>query len=127
MIRHSPEPGKAHPITPGCLDVSVRRRLDLLTLRVDLLEAPVTFPVISPSYKGCMRRRDTQYAEPARTVITGAASPLSIEDLKHTLAWQNITIPHAKSRDLGETAVAGPTLLAGAVVRIRRNVAIGLL
>ena len=72
---------------PGCLDVPVSRRLDLLTLRANLLEAPLTFPVISPSYKGRMRRRYTRYAEPARTVITGAAAPLSrIEDLKRTLA-----------------------------------------
>lgn len=106
----------------------MRRRLDLLTLRANLLEPPVTFPVISTPYKGCMCRRDTRYAEPALTVITGAASPLSlIEDLKRTLARQNITIPHAKSRDLCETVVAGPPLLTGAVVRIRRDVAFGLL
>ena len=72
---------------PGCLDVPVKWRLDLLTFRARLLKAPVTFPVLSLSDKGGMRRRDTRNAEPARTVITGAAAPLSrIEDLKRTLA-----------------------------------------
>jgi hypothetical protein len=105
----------------------MRRRLDLLTLRAHLLEAPITFPVIAISYKGCMGRRDTECAEPARTVITGAAAPLSVEDLKLALAGYNITSPHAKFPDLCETAAAGPALLAGAGVRIRRDVAMGLL
>jgi hypothetical protein len=88
MIRHSPEPRIARPIMPGRLNVPVGRWLDLLTLRANLLEAPVTFPVIPTSYKGRMCRRDTRYAEPVGTVIPRAASPLSvIENLKRTLAW----------------------------------------
>ena len=127
MIRHSLEPGKARPIVPGCLDVPVRRRLDLLTLRAGLLEAPLALPVISTPYKRCMFRRDARDAEPACIMITGAAAPLSVKDLEGALAGYDIAIGHAKSRGLREAVIAGPALLAGTVVRIRREVANGLL
>ena len=127
MIRPSLKLGIAYPITPGSIDVRVRRRLDLLTARGDLLETPVTLPVLSTSYIGRMRRRGCGYAQTALTVITGAASPLSIEDLESTPAGHLISIRHAKARDLSETIVAGPALLARAVVRIGGEVPMGLL
>lgn len=127
MIRHPREPGKAHPIMPGCLNVPVSRRFDLPTLRPDLLEPPITLPVIATPYKRRMLRRHPRYAELAHTMITRAASPLPIEDLESILTRQVITLLPASSRDLRETAVTGPPLLADAVVSIRRDIAIGLL
>jgi hypothetical protein len=74
-----------------------------------------------------VRRRGCGYAQTALAVIAGAASPLSIEDLESTPAWHLVPIRHAKARNLSETTVAGPALLARAVVRIGREVAMGLL
>jgi len=111
----------------GCLKVPVRRRLDLLTLGAGFLKSPVALPVVSISYIGRMCGRHTRLAELAGTMKIGAASPLSVGELESTPAGDDVSILHAKSRDLCETAVAGPALLAGAIVRIRRDVAIGLL
>jgi hypothetical protein len=111
----------------GCLEVRVGRRLDLLALGADLLEAPVALPAISISYKGCMCGCDTRYAEPARAVVAGAASPLSVEELEGAFAGEDIAVLNAEPGDLGESAVASPALLAGAEMRIRGEVAMGLL
>jgi len=127
MIRPSLKPGIAHPITPGGIDVRVCRRLDLLAVRSDLLEAPVTLPVIAASDIGRMRRWDRRHAVTAVTVIAGATAPLSIEDLECPQARHGISILRAKFGDLSEAIIAGPTLLAGTGVRIRRDFAMGLL
>jgi hypothetical protein len=63
----------------------------------------------------------------AGTMITGAASPASVEDLENALARYVLSPRHAKSRDLRETLVAGPALLSSAEVRVGRDVAAGLL
>ena len=63
VVRLSRESGEAHPVMAGCLNVSVGRRLELLALRAELLEAPVAFPVIPLSHEGCMLGRDAGYAE----------------------------------------------------------------
>jgi len=86
MIRHSCEPGIAHPIMSGSVEIAVRRWLDLLTLGAGLLKAPVALPVISAPYEGGVIRSDARYAELARAVITGAAPPLSVEELESALA-----------------------------------------
>jgi len=120
-------PGKAHPITPGCVDVSVWRRFDFLALRGDLLETPVAFPAISSPNKGRMRRGGIGYAQPARTAITRPASPLSIEELEGAPTRHVIRVGDAKPRDLSEIGVAGPALFTRAVMRIRGDVAMRLL
>ena len=128
MIRLSLEPGIAHPIMPVGLDVRVWRWFDLLTGRGDLLEAPITLPVVSAPYIARMRGCGRGYAVIALTVITGAAAPLPIdENLEGPPAWHLVLFLHAKSRNLLEAVVAGPALLAGAGVRIGWNVAMGLL
>jgi hypothetical protein len=105
----------------------MERWLDLLTVRGNLLETPLTLPMVATSHIVRMGRRDPGYTKTSLTVIARAASPLSIEELEGTPAGHLISILHAKLRDLCETAVAGPALFAGAGVRIGWNVAMGLL
>jgi hypothetical protein len=127
VIRHSGEAGVAHPVMSGSFNVPMRRRLDLLTLRAGLLEAPVAFPVITLTNIGCMLRRDTRHAKFTCTMIAGAASPLSVEDFESPRARCDVTVLQATTTDLCEAAVARPALLIGTVVRIRGDGTTGLL
>src|SRR5690348_5723078 len=95
MIGHSREAGKAHPVVSGCFNVSVRGRLDFLTLRSGLLKAPVTFPVISLSYEGCMFGGDARDAELACAVVAGATAPLAVEDFESARARGDVAILEA--------------------------------
>lgn len=84
--------------------------------------------MVTTAYKGRMGGRDAGYAETPLAVIAGAAAPLAIiENLESAPARHLVSILHTKIRDLPEIIVAGPALFAGAVVRIRWQVAMGLL
>jgi hypothetical protein len=103
------------------------RRFDLLTVRRDLLEAPVTLPTISTPYISRMRGCGRGYADAVDPMIARAAAPLPFVDFESTPARHLVSILHTQFRDLPETIVAGPALLAGGEVRIRWDVAMGLL
>jgi hypothetical protein len=124
VFRDPLEPRIAHPIVPGRVEVRVCRRVDLLAVRSDFLETPVTLPAISIAYEGRMCRRSERHAILPRTLIAGATSPLSIENFDSSLAWHTVRIRRTKSSDLAETTVAGPALLACAVMRMRRDIVI---
>jgi hypothetical protein len=84
--------------------------------------------MIAISYEGGMCGRDTGDAQTALTVIAGDTSPLSsIEDLEGTPARHLISVLHTKIRNLPVAIVAGPALLASAVVRIGWQVALRIL
>lgn len=108
-------------------DIRVRWRLDLLTLGAGPLVPPVALPMVSSTYEGGVRRGHSRCTELTRTMVAGAAAPLSVEELEITIARDNVGIRNTKSPDFREPLVTGPTLITGAVVRIRRNVVLNFL
>lgn len=112
---------------PGRGDIRVRWRLDLLALGAGPLVPPVALPMIPSTYKGRVRGGHSRCTELTRTMVAGAAAPLSVEELEITIARDNVGIRNTKSPDFREPLVTGPTLITGAVVRIRRNVVLNFL
>jgi hypothetical protein len=105
----------------------VRWGLDLLTVRGNLLEAPLTLPALAAGYISRVRRRVRRLAYVAHAVIARTAAPLAIENLESTPAGDVLPVLHAKSRNLSVAIVTGPALLAGRGVPIDWDVAMAIL
>src|SRR5882672_8133713 len=127
MVGRAFESRKAQPITPGCIQISVCWRNDLLTPRRDPSKPPVTLPAIPLSDQRSVLGGGGRRTNAVRAAITCATAPLPIKNLGGALGRRVLDILDAKSRYLLESVVTCPSLIGGHGMRMRRDVGMDIL